>query len=57
MKSHDVKDHGPSDHTSGQVKKPWIAPSLEIISLESAEGGTHPSRVDGHGGAFNRARS
>ena len=43
MKSYDAKDHGASDQVAGQAKKPWITPSLEIIALKSAEGGTHPS--------------
>jgi hypothetical protein len=57
MKSYDAKDHGASDHVAGQAKKPWITPSLEIIALKSAEGGTHPSRNDGGGGHFQRPRS
>jgi hypothetical protein len=57
MKSYDVKDHGASDHIAGQAKKPWVTPSLQIIALKSAEGGTHPSKVDGTGGHFNRPRS
>ena len=57
MKSHDVNDHGASDQFAGQAKKPWVTPSLEIIALQSAEGGTHPSKVDGIGAHFNRPRS
>ena len=57
MKSHDINDHGASDQFVGQAKKPWITPSLEIIALQSAEGGTHPSKTDGIGGHFNRPRS
>jgi hypothetical protein len=57
MKSYDVNDHGRSDHPTGQAKRPWVTPSLEIIALKSAEGGTHPSKVDGSGGHFNRPRS
>jgi hypothetical protein len=57
MKSYDAKDHGASDQVAGQAKKPWITPSLEIIALKSAEGGTHPSRHDGGGGHFQRPRS
>jgi hypothetical protein len=56
MKSYDAKDHGASDQV-GQAKKPWVTPSLEIIALKSAEGGTHPSKVDGGGSHFNRPRS
>jgi hypothetical protein len=57
MKSYDAKDHGASDQIAGQAKKPWVTPSLEIIALQSAEGGTHPSHNDGAGGQFNRPRS
>jgi hypothetical protein len=57
MKSYDVKDHGVSDHIAGQARKPWVTPSLDIIALKSAESGTRPSVVDGHGGHFNRPRS
>jgi len=57
MKSYDVKDHGASDQVAGQAKKPWVTPSLEIIALKSAEGGTHASKVDGAGSHFNRPRS
>jgi hypothetical protein len=57
MKSNDVKDHGVSDHITGQAKQPWVTPSLDIIALRSAESGTNPSRVDGHGGHYNRPRS
>jgi hypothetical protein len=57
MKSYDVKDHGVSDHIARQVSKPWVKPSLDIIALKSAESGTNPTRVDGHGGHYNRPRS
>ncbi|HTZ60647.1 MAG TPA: hypothetical protein VMB49_21200 [Acidobacteriaceae bacterium] len=57
MKSHDVKDHGASAQASGQAKKPWVTPSLQIIALKSAEAGIHPSHADGPGGHFNRPRS
>jgi hypothetical protein len=57
MKSYDAKDHGASDQVAGQGKKPWVTPSLEIIALKSAEGGTTPSRHDGNGGHFQRPRS
>jgi len=57
MKSYDAKDHGASDQIAGQAKKPWVTPSLEIIALQSAEGGIKPSHADGAGGHFNRPRS
>lgn len=57
MMSYDANDHGASDQVAGQAKKPWVTPSLEIIALRSAEGGTHPAKLDGAGGHFNRPRS
>ena len=57
MMSYDANDHGASDQVAGQAKRPWVTPSLEIIALQSAEGGTHPSKVDGAGSHYNRPRS
>jgi hypothetical protein len=57
MMSYDANDHGASDQVAGQAKKPWVTPSLEIIALKSAEGGTKPSHADGVGGHFNRPKS
>ncbi len=57
MKSHDVNDYGASDQVTGQTKRPWVTPSLQIIPLQNAEGGTHFSRTDGLGGHFNPPRS
>jgi hypothetical protein len=54
MKSYEVQDHGVSDRVAGQAKKPWVTPSLQIIALESAESGTHPSTVDGGGSHYQR---
>jgi hypothetical protein len=56
MKSYDVKDHGASDHLTGQAKKPWVTPSVQIIALESAEHGGN-LKFDGTGGHFNRTKS
>ena len=49
MKSYDVQDHGVSDQVAGQAKKPWVTPSLQIIALESAEGGNPGKIPDGRG--------
>jgi hypothetical protein len=57
MKSYDVNDHGASDRVAGQAKKPWVTPSLQIIALKSAEGGSRYSKVDGSGARFNHPRS
>ena len=56
MKSHDVKDHGASDHLTGQAKKPWVTPSVQIIALESAEHGGN-LKFDGTGSHFLRTKS
>jgi hypothetical protein len=56
MKSNDVNDHGASDRSMDQAKRPWVTPSLEVIALESAESGHSPRGTDG-GGNFNRPRS
>ena len=57
MKSHDVNDHGATGQSMGQAKKPWVTPSLQVIALQSAEGGTHLSNSDGVGAHSNRPRS
>ena len=57
MMSYDANDHGVSDQIAGQAKKPWVTPSLEIIALKSAEGGTHPSHADGAGSHLQRPKS
>jgi len=57
MKSHDVNDHGTSDQFAGQAKKPWVTPSLDIISLQSAESGLNINRLDGFGSKTLRTRS
>lgn len=57
MKSHDVKDHGASDQVTGQAKRPWVTPSLQIIPLKNAESGTHFSTSDGNGAHSQRPKS
>jgi hypothetical protein len=57
MKSYDVNNYGASDQVTGQAKKPWVTPSLHIISLQSAAGGTHLSTADGTSGHFQGRRS
>jgi hypothetical protein len=49
MKSYDVNDHGASDQPTGQAKKPWVTPSMQIIAIQSAEAGRHRSAGDGTG--------
>jgi hypothetical protein len=57
MKSYEVNNHGASDQLAGQAKKPWVTPSLQIIALQSAAGGTHHSTSDGTNGNFSKPRS
>jgi hypothetical protein len=57
MKSYDNQVHGNCYRLAGEAKEPWVSPSLEIIALQSAEGGTHPSNTDGSGGHYTRPRS
>jgi hypothetical protein len=57
MKSYDVNDHGASDQLRGQAKKLWVTPSVQIIALQSAAGGTHRSTSDGTGGHSLRPHS
>jgi hypothetical protein len=56
MKSYDVNHRGASDQVTGQAKKPWVAPSLQIIAIQSAESGTHRAPQDGTG-HFSHSRS
>jgi hypothetical protein len=56
MKSHDVNEDGATIHLAGQAKKPWVTPSLLVIALASAEGGTIPSSADGAGSNSNIRR-
>jgi hypothetical protein len=57
MKSYDVNYHGASDQVTGQAKKPWVTPSLQIIALESATGGTNKVPRDGSGAHGLRPQS
>jgi hypothetical protein len=57
MKSYDVNDHGASDQRTGQAKKPWVTPSVQIIALQSAAGGTNRRVADATGGHLRRPMS
>jgi hypothetical protein len=58
MNSDTIKDHGATDRLNGQARKPWVTPSLQIITLKSAENGsTHFSRLDGRGGHPGQGKS
>jgi hypothetical protein len=57
MKSHEDNNHGAADQHTSQAKKPWVAPSLQVIALESAEGGTNLRSADGTSAHTSRPRS
>jgi hypothetical protein len=58
MNSDTVKDHGAPDRFNGQLKKPWVTPSLQVIALKSAENGfRHTSILDGRGGHSGSGKS
>ena len=57
MNSDNLKDHGATDRLSGQAKKPWVTPSLQVIALKSAENGFHRLAPDSVGGHFSRPKS
>jgi hypothetical protein len=50
MTSYDVKDHGTTAPLSGQAKKPWVTPSLQMIAVKSAERGPQNTHLDSGGG-------
>jgi hypothetical protein len=54
MKSYDVNNRGASDQVTGQAKKPWVTPSMQIIALQRAAGGTHRTAGDATGGQSRR---
>jgi hypothetical protein len=57
MNSDTIKDHGATDRLNGQARKPWVTPSLQIITLKSAENGTLKHKLDGVGSGTFRPRS
>jgi hypothetical protein len=57
MNSDTIKDHGATDRLNGQARKPWVTPSLQIITLKSAENGKLVGRLDGVGSKTFRPRS
>jgi hypothetical protein len=57
MNSDNLKDHGATDRLSGQARKPWVTPSLQIITLKSAENGPHRLAPDSVGGKTTRPKS
>jgi len=57
MNSDTIKDHGATDRLNGQARKPWVTPSLQVIALKSAEGGSKVKGTDGPGGHPGRGKS
>ncbi len=57
MNRDNVKDHGATDRLSGEAKKPWITPSLQVITLKSAENGHTRLAPDSVGAKFSRPKS
>jgi hypothetical protein len=57
MNSDNMKDHGVTDRLSGQEKKPWVTPSLQIIALKNAENGSHRLAPDSVGSHLSRPKS
>jgi hypothetical protein len=57
MNSDNIKEHGATDRLTGQARKPWVTPSLQIIALKSAENGSTRLAVDSGGGHRTRPKS
>ena len=57
MNSDNIKEHGATDRLTGQARKPWVTPSLQIIALKSAENGFTRFAVDSGGGKRTRPKS
>jgi hypothetical protein len=57
MNSDTIKDNGATDRFSGQARKPWVTPSLQIIALKSAQNGLQLHKLDGVGSRFTRPKS
>jgi len=49
MNSDTIKDYGATDRLNGQARKPWVTPSLQILTLKSAESGFKHLNPDGPG--------
>ena len=57
MNSDTIKDRGATDQLSGQARKPWVTPSLQIIALKGAEFGKNHGTRDGFGSGAVKSRS
>ena len=57
MNGDTIKDHGATDRLNGQARKPWVTPSLQVLTLKSAENGTVGTVRDHRGGNPSRGKS
>jgi hypothetical protein len=57
MKSQSVRVHNETEASVALSKTPWVKPVVEILALESAEGGVSLTRGDAGGSHFSRPRS
>jgi hypothetical protein len=57
MNSHNVRVHNKTEGLMVQPKRPWVKPLVEILALESAEGGQNIRRADSGGSHATRPRS
>jgi len=57
MNSDTIKDHGATDRLNGQARKPWVTPSLQVLTLKSAENGISGTVRDHRGGHPSRGKS
>jgi hypothetical protein len=57
MNGDTIKDHGATDRLNGQARKPWVTPSLQVLTLKSAENGLTGTIRDSRGGHPSRGKS
>jgi hypothetical protein len=57
MNGDTIKDHGTTDRLNGQPRKPWVTPSLQVLTLKSAENGTTGTIRDNRGAHPLRGKS
>jgi hypothetical protein len=49
MNSYNVQVHSETTQLSGSDRKRWATPVIEVIALDTAQGGVNPSNRDHHG--------
>jgi hypothetical protein len=57
MNSHNVRVHNETQGLMAQPKRLWVKPLVEVLALESAEGGNNLNRADAGGSHVTRPRS